>query len=196
MITRGDDERELPSGMSTEQELAALSVEPPPGLFDRVVARWVRMPGPIGELYVASTEKGIAYLRTGVDPAEFTASFRARFARPLLVGEQPPAGLVRALESDLRGADELPVDLRGLTEFARDVLTVTREIPVGETRPYAWIASEIGRPKAVRAVGTALGRNPVPLVIPCHRVIRSDGTSSGYIFGPSARERLLRAEAG
>ena len=194
MSARGEREGLSPSGKTTEQELAALSVEPPVGLLDRVVARWVRVPAPIGELYVASTEKGIAYLRTGVDPIEFAAGFRTRFARPLVVGEQPPVGLLQALESDLRGADQLAVDLSGLTEFARDVLTVTREIPVGQTRPYAWVASEIGRPKAVRAVGTALGRNPVPLVIPCHRVIRSDGTSRGYIFGPSARERLLRAE--
>lgn len=188
MITRGDDERAM------TRQLAGLGVEPPSGLMDRVVARWAQVPGPIGELLVASTEDGIAYLRTGVDPNEFRADFRKRFARPLVEARQPPAGLVRALRADLRGADELPVDLRGLTEFARDVLTVTRAIPVGETRPYAWVASEIGRPKAVRAVGTALGRNPVPLVIPCHRVIRSDGTSSGYIFGPAARERLLRAE--
>jgi methylated-DNA-[protein]-cysteine S-methyltransferase len=188
MITRGDDERAM------TRQLAGLGVEPPSGLMDRVVARWAQVPGPIGELLVASTEDGIAYLRTGVAPNEFRADFRKRFARPLVEAQQPPAGLVRALRADLRGADELPVDLRGLTEFARDVLTVTRAIPVGETRPYAWVASEIGRPKAVRAVGTALGRNPVPLVIPCHRVIRSDGTSSGYIFGPEARERLLRAE--
>lgn len=190
MITRGDGERVL----STEQQLAGLGVEPPAGLLDRVVARWAQLPGPIGELLVASTEDGIAYLRTGVEPDEFRADFRARFGRPLVPADHPPAGLVRALRADLRGADELPVDLRGLTDFARDVLTVTRAIPVGETRPYAWVAAEIGRPKAVRAVGTALGRNPVPLVIPCHRVIRSDGTSSGYIFGPAARQRLLRAE--
>lgn len=176
------------------EELAGLRVDPPAALRDRVLARWVRVPGPLGELYVAVTEAGIAYLRPEAEPEAFAAEFRARFGRPIVPGDVPPEGLLRALGPNAEGAHALPVDLRGLTPFARDVLTVTRQIPVGETRPYAWVASEIGRPKAVRAVGTALGRNPVPIVIPCHRVTRTDGAPSGYIFGPTARERLLTAE--
>jgi O-6-methylguanine DNA methyltransferase len=73
-------------------------------------------------------------------------------------------------------------------------LIKAREIPAGQVRPYGWIASEIGRPKAVRAVGTALGRNPVPLLIPCHRVVRTDGRVGDYAFGPPAKRALLAAE--
>ncbi|WP_037069289.1 methylated-DNA--[protein]-cysteine S-methyltransferase [Pseudonocardia acaciae] len=180
--------------MSMEHELAGLVVDPPAGLLDRVVARWVRVPGPLGELYAAVTDAGLAYLRPGPDPAAFAEEFRERFGRPLLPGERPPAGLLPALRPDGPGGRAVKVDLRGLTDFERDVLGATRRIPAGQTRPYAWVAREIGRPKAVRAVGSALGRNPVPIVIPCHRVTRSDGDPGGYVFGAPAKERLLRAE--
>jgi O-6-methylguanine DNA methyltransferase len=88
----------------------------------------------------------------------------------------------------------LRFDLRGLSEFQRDVLLAAQTIPRGQVRPYAWIAHQIGRPKAVRAVGTALGRNPVPVLIPCHRITRSDGTVGDYVFGPAAKSALLEAE--
>lgn len=181
-----------------DDELAAafsgLSIEPPAGLLDRVVARWVQVPGPLGELYVASTDRGIAYLRTGLDEEDFTAGFRTRFGRPVLPGGQPPPGLLSALRAEPDGLEQLRFDLSSLTGFARDVLDATRTIPPGQTRPYSWVAGEIGRPKAVRAVGSALGHNPVPILIPCHRVTRSDGDLGGYVFGTPAKERLLRAE--
>ena len=72
------------------------------------------------------------------------------------------------------------LDLRGHTEFERDVWRKALDIPRGEVRPYGWIAAEIGRPRAVRAVGTALGHNPVPLIVPCHRVVRTDGSIGQY----------------
>lgn len=75
------------------------------------------------------------------------------------------------------------------------MLHAAQTIPKGEVRPYAWIARQIGRPKAVRAVGSALGHNPVPLLIPCHRVTRSDGAVGDYVFGARMKETLLRAEA-
>jgi methylated-DNA-[protein]-cysteine S-methyltransferase len=74
------------------------------------------------------------------------------------------------------------------------VLAKTLEIPRGEVRPYAWIAREIGHPRAVRAAGSALGRNPVPILIPCHRVVRSDGDTGNYGFGPQLKVDLLHAE--
>ena len=170
--------------------LAGLTAEAPAGLQDRVVARWVRVPGPIGDLSVAFTDHGISYVRMDAD--EFAESFRRRFGRPLLPADRPPAGLLPALRSGK--ATDLRFDLRGLTEFQSDVLRATQTIPKGELRPYAWVAREIGRPKAVRAVGTALANNPVPVLIPCHRVTRSDGVVGEYAFGPAAKERLLRAE--
>jgi O-6-methylguanine DNA methyltransferase len=85
-------------------------------------------------------------------------------------------------------------DLRGLSEFEQAVLRKALEIPPGEVRPYSWIAREIGRPKAVRAVGTALGGNPIPLLIPCHRVVRLDGHLGEYGLGAENKRIVLAAE--
>ncbi|MEU6718818.1 methylated-DNA--[protein]-cysteine S-methyltransferase [Nonomuraea sp. NPDC046802] len=169
--------------------LAALAADPPEGLLDRIAARWVRVPGPIGELAVAFTDQGVAYVHEGDGFAE---AFRKRFARPLLPAARPPAGLLPALRTGRPSG--LRLDLRGMSDFQREVLEAARTIPRGEVRPYAWIAERVGRPRAVRAVGTALARNPVPLLIPCHRVTRSDGVVGEYVFGPAAKERLLLAE--
>ncbi|WP_188195443.1 methylated-DNA--[protein]-cysteine S-methyltransferase [Nonomuraea sp. SYSU D8015] len=169
--------------------LAALAADAPDGLFDRIAARWVSVPGPIGELRVAFTDHGVAY----VHPREgFAEAFRERFGRPLLPAARPPAGLLPALRTGR--ASGVRLDLRELSDFQRDVLEAAREIPHGEVRPYSWIAARIGRPRAVRAVGTALADNPVPLLVPCHRVTRSDGAVGDYVFGAAAKERLLMAE--
>ena len=86
------------------------------------------------------------------------------------------------------------VDLDTLTEFEQAVLRKTMEIPYGEVRPYSWVAREIGRPRAVRAVGTALAGNPVTFVIPCHRVVRADGHIGNYgAGGPEAKREVLGA---
>lgn len=87
----------------------------------------------------------------------------------------------------------VPVDLVGVGGFQRRVLETTARIPFGEVRSYAWVARQIGHPRAVRAVGTALGRNPVPLLVPCHRVLRSDGAVGGYALGGGAVKRRLLA---
>ncbi len=81
-----------------------------------------------------------------------------------------------------------------LTLFQKNVLKVTATIPLGETRSYEWVAQKIGRPKAVRAVGQALHRNPYPLIIPCHRVIRKDGTTGGFARGQKEKRKLLDLE--
>src|SRR5207248_4826067 len=101
-----------------------------------------------------------------------------------------------------RRADALPADLgsrfdlRSVTEFERAVLLKAREIPCGEVRTYGWIAAEIGHPAAVRAVGSALRKNPVPLLIPCHRVVRGDGQIGDYALGGSANKRAILAAGG
>ena len=87
-------------------------------------------------------------------------------------------------------------DLRSVTEFERAVLLKAREIPRGEVRTYAWIAAQIGHPAAVRAVGSALRKNPVPLLIPCHRVVRSDGQIGQYALGGSDNKRTILAAEG
>jgi O-6-methylguanine DNA methyltransferase len=88
----------------------------------------------------------------------------------------------------------VPVDLSETPDFQRKVLAAARRIPFGEVRPYAWVAQHIGHPRAVRAVGTALGRNPVPFIVPCHRVLQTGGGLGGYLFGTDVKSRLLSLE--
>ena len=116
------------------------------------------------------------------------AAARARHARP--------HGASRSSVDCAASAPSGPaVDLGGLTAFEQAVLRKTMEIPFGEVRPYAWIAREIERPRAVRAVGSALAGNPVPFVIPCHRVVRTDGHIGEYgAGGPEAKREVLGVE--
>lgn len=86
------------------------------------------------------------------------------------------------------------LDLSSYSAFQRAVWRITQTIPQGETRSYAWVAKKIGRPRAVRAVGQALKRNPYPGIIPCHRVIRSDGSLGGFSKGINLKRQLLQKE--
>lgn len=177
-------------------ELAALSAPAPAAFADSVFARWLEADGPVGPLYVAFTDRGISYVCPTAwmedDRDRFVDYYRTRFGRPLRPATRAPSGLAGALRSG-RGTG-LRYDLRSVGEFDRKVLSKTLEIPPGEVRPYAWIAREIGHPAAVRAAGSALGRNPVPILIPCHRVVRSDGATGNYGFGPALKVDLLHAE--
>jgi len=90
--------------------------------------------------------------------------------------------------------NDIPVDLSNCSLFQRDVLNVTRQISYGEVRTYKWIAEYLGKPKASRSVGQAMANNPVPIIIPCHRVIGSDGNLTGYGLGLSMKRQLLTME--
>ena len=94
-----------------------------------------------------------------------------------------------------RTAFDLPLDLRLSAGFRRDVLTHLREIGYGTTASYAALAAAAGSPRAVRAVGTACATNPLPVVVPCHRVVRSDGALGSYVGGVAAKRTLLDLEA-
>lgn len=154
-----------------------------------------RIDSPIGPVFVAHNPLGISAVAPAADAAAFAAAFRARFGRAVYVADDAPAALLRAIERRLRGERaDLRFDLRSLSEFERATLLKALEVPRGEVRPYGWVAREIGRPRAVRAVGTALGNNPVPLLIPCHRIVRSDGHVGNYAFGPAAKHAALGAE--
>jgi O-6-methylguanine DNA methyltransferase len=85
-------------------------------------------------------------------------------------------------------------DLDGVSNFTRRVLGAVQRIPRGETRSYEWLALNVGMPRAARAVGNALSANPLPLLIPCHRVVHADGSLGGYAFGSAMKQRLLRQE--
>jgi methylated-DNA-[protein]-cysteine S-methyltransferase len=89
---------------------------------------------------------------------------------------------------------DVEVDISRLGSFTRKVLNELRKIPYGETRSYGWLAKKVGKPGAARAVGQALKRNPIPIIIPCHRIIRDDGTIGGFSMGVNIKERLLALE--
>lgn len=168
-------------------------VTPPiarPGLESRI-ARGIRERRQGGRAAlafdIAASPAGISHLRPGTGVTE------ASSARARTLAERAREELAEYLEG-LRSYFTVPVDLGPLASFQRDVLQSAETIPFGEVRSYRWIAERIGSPRAVRAVGTALGRNPVPLLVPCHRVLRSDGSLGGYAFGLPLKSRLLELE--
>ncbi|MFH1330441.1 MAG: methylated-DNA--[protein]-cysteine S-methyltransferase [Actinomycetota bacterium] len=159
------------------------------GLADRYAAR----PSPLGPVFVAFTPRGVSMVGLATDPAVFEERYRARLGREVVPADGLPARLAAAVDRALaegrtRG---VPVDLAGLSEFQAAVLHLAAGIPAGEVRPYGWVAREIGRPGSDRAVGNALAANPVPLVVPCHRVVRADGRFGRYSLGADANKRLL-----
>ncbi len=162
------------------------------GLADRMAP----LDSPIGRLWVAWNGRGISEVELADDGPAAVARHATRSGRRTSLAASLPAHLADAIARRLAGERvRIPLDLRGRTEFEVAVWTKALEIPRGEVRPYGWIAAEIGRPKAVRAVGTALGHNPVPLIVPCHRVVRTDGTIGQYsLGGPDNKRTILAAE--
>jgi O-6-methylguanine DNA methyltransferase len=186
-----------------ESALADLTLTAPSHLAADVLVdvgladRYAMIESPIGPLYVAWNARGVSTVGLARDDAAFESEHRERTGRTALrTAALPPAlgaRIARRIAGDRRS--DIRVDLRGRTEFEQAVLRKAAEIPHGEVRPYGWIAAEIGRPKAVRAVGTALGHNPVPLIVPCHRVVRTDGTIGQYsLGGPDNKRTILAAE--
>lgn len=184
-----------------ESALAALAEDPPAGLVDRVTAQlglvdtYLTVDSPAGRLRVAFNKSGISFLDAAADQDEdafrraFAARYPGRTLRPAAVAA--PAAITNALSGH---TNTLSYDLSACSPFQRAVLAKTAEIPRGEVRSYGWIAREIGHDGATRAVGTALGRNPVPVLIPCHRVVRTDGKIGNYALGSAMKTKLLRLE--
>ncbi|MEP6639144.1 MAG: methylated-DNA--[protein]-cysteine S-methyltransferase, partial [Chloroflexota bacterium] len=187
-----------------ETALAGLGVTAPLALATNVMAdvgladHYARFDSPLGPLVVAWNGLGVSAVEAARDDATFEANHLARTGRPARAVDRLPESLASAIARRLGGDRRVRIDLdlRGHTEFERDVWHKALEIPRGEVRPYGWIAAEIGRPKAVRAVGTALGHNPVPLIVPCHRVVRSNGTIGQYSLGGPANKRTILAAEG
>jgi AraC family transcriptional regulator of adaptative response/methylated-DNA-[protein]-cysteine methyltransferase len=155
--------------------------------------RYVVTDSPLGRLLVAATSKGICRLTFDEDESALVR----RFPNASIVPDDGTIsawveGALDAIEHP-HSASELPIDVRG-TAFQEAVWRELRRIPVGETRSYADIARAVGQPDAVRAVGTANGSNPVAVLVPCHRVIRSDGSLGGYAGGLDRKRKLLNAE--
>ncbi|MBL0021497.1 bifunctional DNA-binding transcriptional regulator/O6-methylguanine-DNA methyltransferase Ada [Sphingorhabdus sp.] len=158
-----------------------------------VMIRWTIAETSLGPMLVAATDKGICRLSFDEDESEL----HRRFPRASIEPADPAmaelvAGAVEAVERPDRMPD-LPLDVAG-TAFQQAVWAELRRIPVGETRSYADIAAAVGKPAAVRAAGSANGANNVAVLIPCHRVIRTDGSLGGYAYGLERKQALLDRE--
>lgn len=161
--------------------------------------RWTGFETPFGPMYVAATGRGLARVSWQRErEAAFLEEMERRWPdRPVIHDAVALSEARSQMEAYFRGDRErfdLPVDLADLPPFQRDVLEAVRRVPFGDVVPYAELARRIRRPRAHRAVGNALGRNPVAIVVPCHRVIRSDGALGGYGGGVEYKKRLLRLE--
>lgn len=153
---------------------------------------------PLGKLLVAATAKGICSVRLADSSRELEQELRQEFSAATV---QEDAGYLRdwvtRILAYLQGQEPnltLPTDVRA-TAFQKRVWQALQAIPYGETRSYAQVAEAIGKPSAVRAVAGACAKNPTALVVPCHRVVRSDGSLSGYRWGVDRKKRLLEQEA-
>ena len=152
----------------------------------------------LGSVLVAATGKGVCAITLGDDPDALVRSLQDRFPHAHLVGGDAAfeglVGKVVALVEAPATASDLPLDVRG-TAFQQRVWQALRKIPAGSTASYADIARRLGAPTAVRAVAQACGANPVAIAIPCHRVVRQDGSLSGYRWGVERKRALLDREA-
>jgi len=155
---------------------------------------------PLGWAGVAASEQGICRLTLPKKDKKAVERELKVFSSQNEKGSQTHAlsKAVRLLQkyfSGKRVSFDLLLDTRSYTPFQQAVWQAAAEIPSGETRSYAWIAKKIKNPRAVRAVGQALGANPIPIIIPCHRVISSAGTLGGYAGGLLMKQRLLELES-
>lgn len=165
---------------------------------DGVLIRYATGTCSLGVILVAATEKGIAAILMGDRRAALEQDLRRRFPRAeLVVGDKSFKMLLATVIAHVEAPDrshDLPLDVRG-TAFQHRVWSALRDIPAGTTATYAEIAAHLGAPKAVRAVAGACAANPLAVVIPCHRVVRSDGDLSGYRWGVARKRALLEKEA-
>ena len=143
----------------------------------RIADRYDVIDTDFGPAHVGFTPRGISAVKLDVEEdGGFESFYEDRLGRAAIRGSLPGA-YAEAVRRAIRGekTSQPPVTLEGLTEFEKTVLEHLARIPTGEVRPYAWLAREVGRPKAVRAVGTVMARNPVPFLMPCHRLVPSTG---------------------
>ncbi|MFQ5426014.1 MAG: methylated-DNA--[protein]-cysteine S-methyltransferase [Gaiellales bacterium] len=164
------------------------------GLLD---VSWALADSPVGDLLLASTPRGVC--RIGFDP-DVDAALRqlaASFGGRVLAATGPLEALRRELEQYFEGsrrAFDVAVDLGKATPFQTDALAELRRVPYGSTATYAELAATLGSPRGARAVGGAMNRNPIPIVLPCHRVVGSTGDLTGYAGGLDRKRKLLSLE--
>ena len=159
---------------------------------------WLTVKSSVGWILVASTNRGVCFVELGPRVTDLLDTLRAEF--PFATIATKPAAGLRRLAAAARAAAEarpwstdLPVDIQG-TAFQWRVWRALARIPIGETRSYSEIAKTVGAPRAVRAVARACATNPIALLVPCHRVIGSDGHLRGYRWGLEVKQRILSRE--
>ena len=189
-------------------QIGAVPPAPPfPRREERRRAGYARLESPVGPLFVAASEAGLCEIDFAEHETE--ESFRRRLVArgfdPRPVPDTCEAGAEWATLVDAaaqlkeyfgrrRHRFDLPLDFTGVTPFTRSVLEATAGVPFGRLDTYRGIAAKVAKPTATRAVGNALGRNPIPVVVPCHRVVRSDHTLGGYTGGLQIKQDLLALE--
>jgi methylated-DNA-[protein]-cysteine S-methyltransferase len=164
------------------------------GLLD---AAYDIVDSPVGPLLVAATDRGLTRISYDPDP-EAELERLARFVGPRVLRSRAPVEQVRRQLDEYfeghRRRFDLDLDLRGVAEFAERVLGELARVPYGRTTTYGALAAQADAPRAARAVGTVMNRNPIPIVLPCHRVVGADGSLTGYGGGLDRKEHLLRLE--
>lgn len=186
--------------MNIERRLSDLRLDAPRSIADGallgvgLIDGYAVFESPVGDVAVAFNPTGVSSVDMADDGVE--VRFEERFGRRVIPAT-PPRGwelaIGRAIERGTPGT--LPLDLGSVTEFQRTVLDQTARIPRGQVRSYGWLADHVGNPGAVRAVGSTMAKNPVPLIIPCHRVVRTDGRLGNYsLGGPHNKWELLEHE--
>ncbi|HHY98495.1 MAG TPA: methylated-DNA--[protein]-cysteine S-methyltransferase [Firmicutes bacterium] len=177
------------------------------GSQSRNVAIYTAFETPLGVFFVASTDAGVVRLLLPTEPQESFFTWLYKIFGPKNIIQQPEHRLQGALQDHNSRAEyeirsylshkltlfSVPLDLRG-TAFQRRVWEYVRQIPYGSTASYGQVASEIGSPRAVRAVGAANAANPVPIIVPCHRVVGKDGSLTGYGGGLELKQYLINLE--
>ncbi len=166
-----------------------------------MTVRYAIVPTDLGLMLLGATDRGLCSLKFGDDPLELTNQLTAEFPRATLQvvpPDQPQIVLWHTALSEYRQGlrtkfEELPLDISG-TVFQHQVWQYLQQIPIGEVQSYTKVAQGIGRPKAVRAVASACAANQVAVVIPCHRVIRSNGHLGGYRWGLERKQQLIDQE--
>jgi methylated-DNA-[protein]-cysteine S-methyltransferase len=163
----------------------------------RPTAYYCAISSPIGRVLVAATEAGVVRVSFRRSEASFVSELRERLALEVLPSPTRTARIVHQLRAYFAGERrrfDIAIDFRHVTAFQRRVLLAAAQVPAGQVVSYGEIARRIGRSGGSRAVGQALRHNPVPIVIPCHRVVATGGTLGGYTGGLEIKRKLLRIE--
>jgi methylated-DNA-[protein]-cysteine S-methyltransferase len=158
---------------------------------------YTKMTAPIGDLFVAATDKGLVRISFMSNEPGFVSELRMRLNRDVVESLEKVSGVVQQLHEYFAGKRSrfsVAIDWSLVTPFQRRVLEAAIAVPAGHVASYGELARRIGQPGASRAVGNALGRNPVPIVIPCHRIVREGGGLGGYTGGLHIKKKLLQIE--